>query len=239
MKKHMRCPACGRKRKPSHEKKCKTDKKHNPDCKVYAEFDSKTYRAELKAQIKARKVEQEEKVAKAKADVEKKIKEAADAKAKLEADAKAEAEKIAEETKAKAIAETEAKAKAKAEKLAKAEAEKVAKLETEIKADAEALKKVQAESEAEVITKGGIASVETVCTIPTPEQVKESVIEACKHTSNLVDQTAASSGIVEGTINIISGEPTLSETTQKIIEESNVASCNNTSDINQTSEQVK
>jgi len=201
MKQNMRCIACGRKRKPSHEKKCKTDKKYDPNCKVYAEFDGKAYRAELKAQIKARELEQEDRVAKAKADAEAKIKAEADAKAKVEADAKAEVERVAAEAKAKAIADAEAKEKAKAdakaEKVAKAEAEKVAKLEAEIKADAEALKKeeeikrveeINSKVEVEAITTGGIASVETVCAIPTPEQAKESIIEACKHTSDLVDQ---------------------------------------------------
>jgi phage-related minor tail protein len=244
----MRCTACGRKRKPSHERRCKEGKKYNPDCKVYAEFDGKGYRAEMKAQIKARELEQEAKVAKVKADKEAKIQEEANAKAKAEADAKAEAEKVEAEAKAKAIADAEAKAKAKeeakAEKVAKAEAEKIAKIEADIKADAEALKKAQEEEEikrvadhnaknetckncvADCITRnggvllptggckgfmsaedkakkveeinvhvevetmatGGMASIETACVIPTPEQVEKSIVKACEHTANLVEQ---------------------------------------------------
>jgi hypothetical protein len=36
MIKNMRCPACGRKRKPSHERRAATnDMKYHPDCKKY------------------------------------------------------------------------------------------------------------------------------------------------------------------------------------------------------------
>ena len=35
MIKNMRCPACGRKRKPSHEEKINTLKAYSKDCKPY------------------------------------------------------------------------------------------------------------------------------------------------------------------------------------------------------------
>ena len=37
MRKNLRCNACGRKRKPSHERRAagKTDKKYHPDCEEY------------------------------------------------------------------------------------------------------------------------------------------------------------------------------------------------------------
>lgn len=35
MIKNMRCPACGRKRKKSHEKKAAEGKGYTPECKVY------------------------------------------------------------------------------------------------------------------------------------------------------------------------------------------------------------
>ncbi len=206
MKQNMRCIACGRKRKPSHERKCKTDKKYSPDCKTYEEFDGKAYRTELKAQKKAKELEQEERVAKVKADKEAKIKEEADAKAKAEADAKIEAEKIEAENKAKAIAAEEAKIKAKAdakaEKIAQAEAKakeakaieeakkaEDAKIEVEVKRVAEekldAEKKIKEDAEAVLIPSDGTG---VTFNVPEPEQVKESIIAACEHTSNLVEQ---------------------------------------------------
>lgn len=38
MKKMNRCPACGRQRKESHERRCGTDKTYNSNCMTYDEF---------------------------------------------------------------------------------------------------------------------------------------------------------------------------------------------------------
>jgi hypothetical protein len=38
MKKHIRCIACGRQRKVSHEKRCGTDKAYSKGCLTYEDF---------------------------------------------------------------------------------------------------------------------------------------------------------------------------------------------------------
>ena len=57
MKKNIRCVACGRKRKISHENRCGTDKAYNPDCKKYEDFDSKVWLAEIEDVKKAKQDE--------------------------------------------------------------------------------------------------------------------------------------------------------------------------------------
>lgn len=44
MKRNMRCPACGRRRKPSHEKRCGTQKAYSTDCQRYEDFDMQKYK---------------------------------------------------------------------------------------------------------------------------------------------------------------------------------------------------
>ena len=44
----QKCPACGRTRKPSHEKKCGTPKTYSPDCVGKSKFSMKDYKAVIK-----------------------------------------------------------------------------------------------------------------------------------------------------------------------------------------------
>ena len=124
MKKNMKCLACGRKRKPSHEKRCGTPKAYSPECETYEDFDYQEYKVAL-------------------------------------------AQKIIDSLK---------------------EAEK---LVNDAKAEIQRVEEINAKVEAEAKTTGGIETVETTCAVPTPEQVEKSVVEACQHTANLVDQANA------------------------------------------------
>lgn len=47
----VHCSACGKRRKPSHEKVCGTEKAHSPDCKVSKEFNLEAYKALLAKRI--------------------------------------------------------------------------------------------------------------------------------------------------------------------------------------------
>jgi hypothetical protein len=86
MKKNIRCPVCGRKRKASHEKRCGTPKSYNKACQKYSEFDMNVW-------LKAIEAEKQAKIASLKAEAEAKAKQEEDAK-------KAEQEKanVASET---------------------------------------------------------------------------------------------------------------------------------------------
>jgi len=59
MKKDIRCSACGRRRKPSHEKRCQTNP-YNKDCLTYEEWckknpNRKQERSEAKKKIREEK----------------------------------------------------------------------------------------------------------------------------------------------------------------------------------------
>ena len=56
MKSQSRCPACGRRRKPSHEKRVGTPKAYSKDCVRHEDFDPKAWHDAQEAKMK---VEQE------------------------------------------------------------------------------------------------------------------------------------------------------------------------------------
>jgi len=63
MKRNIRCPSCGRQRKPSHENRCCTKKAYSPKCQKYEDFDFKAWcdaiDAEKEAKAEAEKAEAE------------------------------------------------------------------------------------------------------------------------------------------------------------------------------------
>lgn len=48
-KSNISCPACGRKRKPSHEKRCGTPKAYHPECQKYEGLNKKEWREKIKS----------------------------------------------------------------------------------------------------------------------------------------------------------------------------------------------
>jgi hypothetical protein len=58
MKKNIRCEACGRKRKPGHEKRCGTKKAYSEKCQKY-----EVVKAEIDKKKEAEKKARKEKVA--------------------------------------------------------------------------------------------------------------------------------------------------------------------------------
>ena len=170
----MRCLVCGCQRKPSHEKRCGTDKANDPACVTYDKFDGKAYRAENKRVAKGKA----DAIAKIKADAEAKIK--ADAEAavlakkesdeKLIAEAKIQAEKDAAAHAVKVIEEKAAKIakkqSAREAYLAKVAEEAKVKTEAEAKAKEEAEAKTKADAEAKAAEEAQVARDK----IMTPEE---------------------------------------------------------------------
>lgn len=171
MKSNMRCPACGRRRKPGHEKRANTGKKkYHPNCEVYEEFSYEAYLAgksynalqDFRKQIgsiplkdfeeQSVTLEHVAKITSIKtgiAEVELLSnfkKEDADLWAKIvDAEGKIERENAEKEKK-----KAEEKAKIEAEKKAKEEAEAKEKAEKEAKEKAEMEKKAKEEAEKKI-----------------------------------------------------------------------------------------
>jgi len=53
MKNMRRCPACGCRRKPSHEKRCGTKLANSPDCIPFKEFDYVAWKEKMQFETKA------------------------------------------------------------------------------------------------------------------------------------------------------------------------------------------
>lgn len=51
MKSNRRCLECGRRRKPSHEKRCGTEKAYTPECIIDEKFDMKAYKLKIAQKI--------------------------------------------------------------------------------------------------------------------------------------------------------------------------------------------
>lgn len=56
MKKQIRCLACGRRRKPGHEKRCGTDKAYHKDCRIWEPLSHEKWK-QIKAERKITKNE--------------------------------------------------------------------------------------------------------------------------------------------------------------------------------------
>ena len=126
MKSNRRCLACGRSRKPSHEKRIEAKKPYHPDCVLLKDFDGKAWRKEQKRlaaelalkleqekqeriekiRVEKENQEREEKEAEEKAEQEERIKKEQEAREKAEKERKAKEVKKAErETRIKAAQE--------------------------------------------------------------------------------------------------------------------------------------